>query len=255
MFDTHCHLDRFIHISSTIHNSQTSINSVPFTIPLNHHYLAVSTIPDKWLSLLEFAQNNPYIHSALGIHPWFVSESSIKDVSILRSFIQEYSVTALGEIGLDFKKPHRSDPSIQLKVFEAQLKMAVEFNLPVSLHIVKAHNEALQLLQEYPVKGVVHGLGSSIEVAQRYVDLGFKFGVNGVCLRANACRYHRLITHFGLEHIVLETDFPNITLPGLVESSLDDIEDIATHIASLLDSTTGTVITQTDDNAHHIFCI
>jgi len=254
MFDTHCHLDRFIHSSASAFNSPSLTNVAPLSIPLDHHYLAVSTIPDEWLSLIKFAQNYPHIHPALGIHPWFVTKSSIEeDIPVLCSCIENYPVSALGEIGLDFGKPYRADPTIQLKVFEAQLKLAIKFNLPVSLHIVKAHNEALRFLQKYPVKGVVHGLGSSVEIAQRYVSLGIKFGVNGVSLRPNSRRYHQLISHFGLEHIVLETDFPNITLPGLVESSLDDIEHIANHVASLLDTSIATVIRQTDCTAYNLF--
>jgi len=99
----------------------------------------------------------------------------------------------------------------------------------------------------------VHGLGSSVEIAQQYIDLGFKFGVNGVMVRDNAKRYHELVRVFGVNYIVLETDYPNIVLPGLVNSELSDINSVAETVADLLNISIEDVITQTDYNSCELF--
>ena len=245
MFDTHCHLTSFY---DSVHATSFQVCSNP-----SQFYLAVSTQVSDWLPTIDFAQQNDNVLAAIGLHPWFVDKNYSVDLLILKSLLAEYSVSGLGEIGLDFGQAYQATRTIQVACLESQLQLAFDYQLPVSLHCVKAHNEMISLLKRFPVKGVVHGLGSSIEVAQQYIDLGFKFGVNAVSVRDNAVRYHRLITHFGLQHIVLETDYPNIKLPGLVDSQLNDINAIAKQIACLLKLPVEDVITQTDYNAFQLF--
>ncbi|WP_321326094.1 TatD family hydrolase [Thiomicrorhabdus sp.] len=240
MFDTHCHLNSYF---NTPLDFPDSINS----------YLAVSTQVDDWLDTIKFASQHHNVLAALGIHPWFVKESYGIDLVVLKSLISEYGITAIGEIGLDFNEQYKKSRTIQIQCFEQQLQIAESHQLPLSLHCVKAHNEMLGLLKGCNCIGVVHGLGTSVQIAQQYIDLGFKFGVNAVAVRENAKRYHALIKRFGVEHIVLETDYPNINLPGLVNPSLNDIHVVAKTVANILCVSVEDVIQQTDYNAEQIF--
>ena len=240
MFDTHCHLNSYYKNSQRFPKSDNS-------------FLAVSTQLRDWIPTLEFSAKYNHVFPALGIHPWFVNDSFSVDLLVLKSLLSKTKVTALGEIGLDFKDEYTNTKSIQLTCFEAQLQIAQHHKLPVSLHCVKAHNEMLSLLKTYNVKGVIHGLGTSVQIAQQYIDLGFKFGVNGVTVRGNAKRYHELVKSFGLKHIVLETDYPNINLPGLVKCELSDIDIVAKEVAALLNTTIEDVVKQTDYNSFQLF--
>ena len=240
MFDTHCHLD------SLFSNTKLSL-------PQNTHYLSVTTDVSNWLPTIQFCSKHPAILPAIGIHPWFVKKTFELDLVVLKSLINEYSVSAIGEIGLDFNEPYIQTKTLQLSCLEQQLTIAQNTGLPVSLHCIKAHNEMFNLLKKYSIHGVIHGLGSSVEVAQQYVDLGYKLGVNGVLVRPNARRYHQLITHFGLDHIVLETDYPNIILPGQVKAALSDIEVVADKVSKLLSVSIEDVIKQTDYNSYNLF--
>ena len=58
---------------------------------------------------------------------------------------------AIGEIGLDTFTPQMKEPEVFAKqrFFCAQLDMAVAHQLPVMLHIRKAHAEALAILKEH----------------------------------------------------------------------------------------------------------
>ena len=240
MFDTHCHLSSYYDNSTSFPQSDNS-------------YLAVSTQLNDWIPTLDFAVKQNGIYPALGIHPWFVNASYYVDLLVLKSLLLKSKVAALGEIGLDFKDEFMDTKSIQLDCFEAQLQLAQHHNLPVSLHCIKGHNEMLSLLKSYNVTGVIHGLGSSVQIARQYIDLGFKFGVNGVTVRDNANRYHELVRTFGLKHIVLETDYPNINLPGLVNCQLSDINDVAQKVSTLLNISIEDVIKQTDYNSFQLF--
>ncbi|GAB6071199.1 TatD family hydrolase [Thiomicrorhabdus hydrogeniphila] len=240
MFDTHCHLNSYYDNSTSFPQSDNS-------------YLAVSTQLNDWAPTLDFAVKHNGIYPALGIHPWFVNDSYHVDLLVLKSLLLKSKIAALGEIGLDFKDEFKNTKLIQLDCFEAQLQLAQHHNLPVSLHCIKAHNDMLSLLKSYNVTGVIHGLGSSVQIAQQYVDLGFKFGVNGVTVRDNANRYHELVRTFGLKHIVLETDYPNINLPGLVNCQLSDINNVAQKVSTLLNISIEDVIKQTDYNSFQLF--
>lgn len=255
MFDTHCHLDKFFDSSQpdiTIANSLAPSLTPLFNAPDNH-YLSVSTSNSDWKTVLDIALRFSHVYAALGLHPWFVTKQSLMTLDELYNLLNSNVVHAIGEIGLDFSHQYNDNFDSQIEAFNTQLSMANEFDLPVSMHLVKSHNEALQLLKKHSVKGVVHGLGTSIEMAQHYVDLGLKIGVNGVIVRDNAVRYHKLIQYFGLEYIVLETDYPNIMLPGLVTSHLEDINIIANAVATLLNISIQDVINVTNQNAKQIF--
>jgi len=162
-------------------------------------------------------------------------------------------VVALGEIGLDFSPPYKENRMLQLEVFSQQLNLASCVGKPVSIHVIKAHNEMLSLLSTVSANGVIHGLGASKEIIKRYIDLGFKIGVNGVILRENSRRYHELVICFGLENLVLETDFPHVKIDSLNPPKLGDILLVANKMASLLNISLEEVLNQVVQNTHKIF--
>ena len=81
-------------------------------------------------------------------------------------------VVAIGEMGLDHGTTR--DPvtrAAQRASFRAQLALARERDLPVVLHVVRAHGAALEVLQSDGVPcrgGLVHGFSGSLEVARGY---------------------------------------------------------------------------------------
>lgn len=238
LFDTHAHLSEASH---------SELASIDYPI------LNVTTDASQWQAAIDFHQQNAYLLPALGIHPWFVTQQSFADIDLLENYIERESVIAIGEIGLDFQKQHLATKELQLAIFECQLELAQRHNLPVSIHVIKAHNEMSVFLKEYSIMGVIHGLGASIEVARAYIDLGYKIGVNAVCCRENARRYHQMLVYFGLNHFVLETDYPNICLPNADIASLADLQQVASCIVDIKNISIAEVIQQTSYNARQVF--
>ncbi|WP_178862030.1 TatD family hydrolase [Thiomicrorhabdus cannonii] len=241
IIDTHCHLDLL-----------TADDLYAELMP-DRRYLTMSTGMENWQAVSTLARSSANIYAAFGIHPWFVCTQSDNVLSELSALIESDKPTAIGEIGLDFSASHSHSRHLQVQVFEQQLTLAADFKLPVSLHVVKAHEVMLALLKRYRPQGVVHSLGASIELARRYVDLGFKIGVNGIVLRDNARRYHQLVSYFGLDHIVLESDAPNIALPGAKTGHLHDIDRTIARIAELSGLQIDDVIAVSGHNAQQIF--
>ena len=123
---------------------------------------------------VELAHQLPYFHAAVGIHPESLIEEDAPTVTVyhgdwraeleaLRPLFEDKAVVAVGEIGLDHHWPvPRQD---QYELFEAQLQLAAELDLPVSVHDREAHAEMYELLRKYKPRGVLHCYSGSAEDA------------------------------------------------------------------------------------------
>jgi len=101
----------------------------------------------------------------------------------------------------------------QLFYFEQQLLLAQKKELPVILHILKTHNQALSSLKKYPViGGTVHAFNGSLQQAEQYIELGFKLGFGGMLTYERSSKLRKLAAELPLESIVLETDAPDMTV-------------------------------------------
>ena len=90
------------------------------------------------------------------------------------------------------------------------------------LHIRKSHAEVLQILKQHRFKqgGIAHAFGGGIEEAKAFIKLGFKLGITGQITNPNAKKLHQVAQYVGPEHLVLETDCPDMT-PLCCQSSTE----------------------------------
>jgi len=170
---------------------------------------------DNWQRVWDMAQCEPAVHAALGMHPVFLNDHRDKHLAELHAWFasvaQHPKCCAVGEIGLDYFVPDL-DRQRQQHLFEAQLALAVEFELPVLLHVRRAHAPTIALLKQrkLPRAGIVHAFSGSLEEAREYVRLGFKLGLGGAGTWPQAKRMHRVIAQLPVESLVLETDSPDM---------------------------------------------
>lgn len=150
---------------------------------------------------------------ALGIHPWYCHKTWQKEIEQLTKLIEVYQhnkrLVAIGECGLDAVKAAKSSEAWQwqLACFEAQIKLAKRYQLPLILHSVKAHNEMITLLRKYaPIHGVIHGFYGGIELAKQYLDCGLKLGIGHLLLNERAEKLQSVICHLPLTSFIIETD-------------------------------------------------
>ncbi|MDO5118153.1 MAG: TatD family hydrolase [Eggerthellaceae bacterium] len=96
------------------------------------------------------------IRIAVGCHPHNAKDFDGEAQSRLKALLSDARVCAIGEIGLDYHYDFSPRP-VQIEVFRAQIRMAHEFGLPISLHIREAHDEAFRILVEegFPKAGVL----------------------------------------------------------------------------------------------------
>jgi TatD DNase family protein len=147
----------------------------------------------------------PNFHPMCGIHPWHAA-SDIFDAERFGR-IADAGACGMGEIGLD---PLCSPIGIeaQERLLEQELEFACLRQLPLSLHVRKAHGSLIRILKRFKPRlpgGVVHNFTFSKEIAREYLDLGLKLSVGHHILQG-AERLMGSLRFAGPGNVVLETD-------------------------------------------------
>lgn len=176
----------------------------------------------QFLNQLEDA---PQSYLAPGLHPFYIEQHQTSHLADLEQLLKTEDCVAVGEIGLDtFLKQHKQPEIFQKQkdFFAAQLELAQQFDKPVLLHIRKSHAETLAILkqQQFSLGGIAHAFSGGIEEAKAFIKLGFKIGVTGQITNPNAKKLHAVVQSIGAEHLVLETDCPDMT-PLCCQSSTE----------------------------------
>src|SRR5690606_23115847 len=80
------------------------------------------------------------------------------------------------------------------------------------LHIRKSHAEVLRLLKakQFVHGGIAHAFSGGVEEAKAFIQLGFKLGITGQITNPNAKKLHQIVQYVGIEHLVIETDCPDM---------------------------------------------
>jgi len=152
---------------------------------------------------------------SFGYHPWYIHERSGDWLKKLMHFLDE-TPSAIGEIGLDRWKPDLPYEG-QEEVFIAQLRLAAERNLPVSIHCLQAWGRMLDILKSEPrpARGfVLHSYGGPKEMVKSFADLGAYFSLPGYYAHERKERQREAFKHVPRERLLMETDAPDQSLPA-----------------------------------------
>lgn len=245
LIDTHCHLHD--------HEWFTPDQQAEF---LQHAHengiekiICIGTNHEDSLKARDFAMKHAGVYWTYGIHPDFANDHR-EDGSIETSITNSGVPIAIGEIGLDYHYD-QYDRTAQIRLFEQTLQLAIDHDLPVSLHIREAFTDAFAVLDNFPgVKGVVHSFTGSKKELKKALERGFYIGVNGLATYTTPPLPP-------LDRILLETDAPFLTpvpFRGTI-NKLGYVKQIAAYLATKLGVTELEIAEQTTKNARQIFKI
>lgn len=195
------------------------------------------------------------VYAAIGLHPIHASEE-VFNYEKYRELAKSSKVAAIGEIGLDYKSEYVLFKEKQKEVFLKHLDLAQELNLPVIFHCRMAHNDLIQTLQHSnspTIKGVIHCFTGTWQEAQKYLEMGFYLGFNGIIFKLDL---DDIIKKTPLDRILLETDCPYLT-PAPMEGRNEPlyIKYVAEKIAQLKNLSFEKVAKITTQNAKKLFRI
>ncbi|MDO8551481.1 MAG: TatD family hydrolase [bacterium] len=261
LIDTHCHLnfsDFKKDLDQVVKNALT--NGVGKIICVS------SNLADSQKAIDIVRHCPSVVYAAVGIHPQQTdpenTSSLDKQINILRELAQKKEVVAIGECGLDFAPAPRGEkertPQEQQFLFEEQIKLATELNLPIIVHSRKAAEQTMDILKKYfsasnKSNGVWHFYSGGKSKIKEVVNMGFYFGIDGNITYEEGIQ--NVISEIPLEKIILETDSPFLTpkpYRGL-RNTPANVKIIAESLACLQGVSFEKVCQTTSHNAQTLF--
>lgn len=203
---------------------------------------------------LELADKYPFIYAACGIHPGNIESGTA--ISEIKNMAAHKKCVAIGEIGLDYYWV-QDNKEAQKTLFESQIALAKETDLPIIVHDREAHADTLEILKKYRPKGVVHSFSGSVEMAEEILKLGMYIGIGGVITFKNARKLPEVVKMLPEDRLLLETDAPYLT-PVPYRSKTNHSAMIyltAEKIAELKATDTLKILKTTNSNARNLFNI
>lgn len=276
LIDTHCHLhdlewftpDQQAEFLQHAHDS--GVEKV----------ICIGTNHEDSLNALSFAAQHSGVYWTYGIHPEFADTNIPIPMEAISFFerikrakaeraegdtrkdglstgsrrkadsLLDTGLIGIGEIGLDYHY-EGYDRNAQIRLFEQMLQLALDHNLPVSLHIREAFSDAFDVLDNFPhVKGVIHSFTGSKKELKKALEREFYIGVNGLTTYTTPPLPP-------LDRILLETDAPFLT-PVPFRGTINQpgyVKQIAAYLATKLKVAELEIAEQTTKNARQVFHI
>lgn len=220
---------------------------------------------ESYERMFDLARQHPQmVRPMMGLHPTSVNENPHwqRDLAQVEAFLQQppqgvERFWGVGEIGLDFywSKEYKEE---QIAAFEAQVEMAIKYDLPIVVHTRDAWAEMCEVMEKFAgrgVRGVFHAFSDDVDSYQKLKKCGdFLFGVGGV-VTFKKSKLAEVVKQMDLTDIILETDCPYLTpVPHRGERNESSyVRFICAKVAELKGVDYQLVADQTTANAKRIF--
>ena len=203
---------------------------------------------------VELANKYYYIYAACGIHPEEADKIPENYIEIIRNLATNEKCVAIGEIGLDYYW-RQDTKEKQKELFEKQILLSKELDLPIIVHDREAHGDTLEILKKHKPKGVLHCFSGSPETAEKILKLGMYIGLGGALTFKNARKAVEVAEMLPSDRLLLETDCPYMApVPFRGKRNYSGyIPYIAEKVAEIKGIDPQTVLDITSENAKKLF--
>lgn len=261
IIDTHAHLN-FLEFD----NDREEL--IKKLIENNYQVINIGTNKESSKKCISLSRGGVY--ASVGLHPLNI-QSTLKlkddfdkkeddfDYNYYKELSQDKNVVAIGEIGLDYwykpkgKAKREEYVNKQKEIFEKQLDLAKEVNLPIVVHCRNAFDDLIDILSRKNIPGVIHCFTGNKDNVESLLELGYFFGINGIIFKVNLDDSIRAIP---LEKMLLETDCPYLSPPNFEERNNPfSIELIIDEISKIKGISREEIIEKTTQNAKNLFRI
>jgi TatD DNase family protein len=207
MIETHCHLDYLK--AEPLEEIRRKIKEAGIT-----KIVTIGVDPDNLDKVMNLSNTYEEIYFTQGIHPHDAKEATELEFNKIIERSGMPKMVAVGEIGLDYHY-NNSPPEIQRAMFEKQLQIACDQDLPVVIHTREADEDTKSILRNFSNslkrKGVIHSFTSTIDLAEFVLGEGFHIGFNGIITFKKAENVQEVVKITPSERILFETDSPFLT--------------------------------------------
>lgn len=224
------------------------------------------------------------VYAIVGLHPVHICQDGLDKNELLeeerkiekfdskkyQKLLENPKVVAMGEIGLEYGIDgiNQKIKDKQKEVLIEQLELAQQMNKPIAFHCRKAYDDLIEVLQMFSMgcahcpmacssglRGVIHCFVGRWSQAEKLLEMGFYFGLNGIITYARD--YDKVIKNLPLEKILLETDAPYLTPVPHRDKRNEPlyVKYVAEKIAEIKGIKFEKVAEQTTKNARELFGI
>ncbi len=253
LVDSHCHLD-----APEFDADRASVVDRALASGVRRQVLPSITAA-SWPNLRRVCQQHEGLYPAYGLHPMYLADHRPGHLVELRDWLEREcrarACVAVGECGLDYFVPSL-DRTVQSEYFEAQLRLARDFDLPLIVHARRAVDEVTAAIRRFaPLRGVVHSFSGSRQQAERLWGLGFMLGLGGPVTFERAQRLRRLAATMPIEWLLLETDAPDQPDAGIRGQRNEParLPAVLDTIAALRNADPADIARATSANAERLF--
>lgn len=205
---------------------------------------------------VELANNYDFIYAAVAIGPNDCLHTTTKEIDILDKYLKDPNVVAVGETGLDYYWDDVPSEK-QQEVFQMHIDLAKKYNKPLVIHCRDAYEDTYQMLKRNGHRGIMHCYSGSVEMAKRFIKIGFYISLAGPVTFKNARVPKDVAANIEIDYLLIETDCPYLT-PHPFRGKLNEpanVVYIAQEIAKLKNMEIENVASKTTFNAKSIFGI
>lgn len=140
---------------------------------------------------------------SLGVHPWETEDAEICEsafYALQRLITNGLIPFAIGECGIDKLRGGAID--FQISIFEKQIQISEELQIPLIIHCVKAWDELIHLYKEHKPKQpwIIHGFRGKTQLANQLLSCPNLFLSFGLSYNTETWK------NVPLDRVFLETD-------------------------------------------------
>ena len=249
-FDTHVHLNsEQLYANHEMFIQKALDNNVEYMVVVGYDL-------ESSKKAVELANNFEGIYAAVGIGPNDCLHATVTDMNILDKYLKNPNVVAVGETGLDYYYDEVSKEK-QMEIFQMHINLAKKYSKPLVIHCRDAYEDTYQMLKRNGHQGIMHCYSGSVEMAKRFVDIGFYISLAGPVTFKNARVPKDVAANIKIENLLIETDCPYLT-PHPFRGKLNEpanVVYIAQEIAKLKNMEIENVASKTTFNAKKVFGI
>lgn len=250
--DTHCH-----------------IHEADFPIPAEEVFahakdagvtrmICVGTDEMTSQEAVAFSAKYDNIWASVGLHP-HDAKHGVSAIDELKALIvaKKGKIVAIGECGLDYF--YDNSPRVrQIEMFEAQLQVALDYNLPVIFHVREAFDDFWPIFHNFPgLRGVLHSFTDNQINLEKGLSEGLYVGVNGISTFTKDTNQQAVFDMIPMGKMLLETDAPFLT-PSPHRGKVNEpafVRHVAEYHAKRRDATLEHLARATSANATELFAL
>jgi TatD DNase family protein len=169
--------------------------------------VTISSGADEGRSAIALAERYSGVFATVGIHPHSAEEWDVTTRDALAALACHERVVGIGEAGLDFFYDN-APRDIQIPVFDEQLALARELDLPIVVHSRSADQETIEAIRRSGWhRGILHCFSGGPDLLRAALDAGWYISFAGMITfpRWDLADLLRIVP---ADRLLVETDSP-----------------------------------------------